>query len=147
MTLPEDLKTIAQCLPQSHFVWGFSSLLLYVVCSLQIVWIFGMSIVWVDANICSQLCRRGRKTQGYFRAALDIAEAMRNVLGDESCAYTNAEINHELKRFKSGIQYYTTDTTSDGISHIGLGSKSGKFSLGNAPFYGRSRINQIKGQD
>lgn len=77
---PADLRSVAYCLPESYYVWGFSSLLLYIICSLQIVWTIGMLVVWLDANINSQLCRNGRKTRSPLRAALDIAEAMREVL-------------------------------------------------------------------
>ena len=133
---------------QSHFVWGFSSLLLYVVCSLQAVWTIGMFIVWLDANMYSQLCRRGRKTRGSLRAAIDIAEAMREVLGDELCAYTNAEIGHQLEKTKNGVRYYATDTNSDGISHIGISStRSQNFSISNTAIYGKPRTDSVKDRD
>ena len=144
-TLPDDLKPLAECLMQPDFAWGFSSLLLYVVCSLQAVWTIGMFIVWVDANIYSQLCRRGRKTRGSLRAAIDIAEAMREVLGDELCAYTNAEIGHELEKTKYGVRYYASDTKIDGISHIGLSStKWGEFSLADTSTYGGAGTDPAK---
>lgn len=137
--LPNDLKSMGYCLPESYFVWGFSSLLLYIICSLQIAWTVGMFIVWLDANINSQLCRTGRKTRGSFRPALDIAEAMREVLGDELCAYPNAEIARTLEKMRIGVQYYAADGDGSGVSHIGLSSnRSGQLSLGNDTIYGGS---------
>ena len=134
---PTDLDTLAYCFPESYFVWGFSSLLLYIICTLQIVWTIGMLIVWLDANINSQLCRSGRKTRGPLRAALDIAEAMREVLGEESCAYQNSEIAHALNDMRVGVQYYATDLDSDGVSHIGLSStRSGRLLLKKDTIYG-----------
>lgn len=102
-----------------------------------------MFIVWLDANINSQLCRTGRKTRGSLRAALDIAEAMREVLGEESCAYQNAEIASELEKLRVGVQYYATNADGDGVSHIGLSStRSGQLSLRNDTIYGGSRASR-----
>ena len=131
---------LAYCLPESYFVWGFSSLLLYIICSLQITWTVGMFIVWLDANINSQLCRTGRKTRGFLRPALDIAEAVRDVLGEELCTYQNAEISRALDKMRIGVRYYAADADADGISHIGLGSnRSGQLLVSNDTTYGGSR--------
>lgn len=98
-----------------------------------------MFIVWLDANINSQLCRTGRTTRGSLRAALDIAEAMREVLGEESCTYQNAEIDRALEKMRVGVQYYATDVNGFGVSHIGLSStRSGQLSLRNGTIYGGS---------
>lgn len=105
---------------RSDIVWGFSSFLLYIICSLQIAWTVGMFIVWLDVNINSQLCRTGRKTSGSLRAALDIAEAMREVLGEEPCAYQNTEIDRALERMRVGVQYCANNVYGYGFSHIGL---------------------------
>ncbi len=78
--------------------------------------------VWLDANINSQLCRKGRKVRGYFRAAADISEAMRETLGDEFCAYSNSEIARELKRGQNGLRYYTNYVKHGEVSHIGISS-------------------------
>ena len=76
----EFLQNSAECLPESYFVWGFSSLLVYIVLCLQMLWTLGMYIVWLDANIYSALCRSGRKIGGHFRAAADLSEAVYEVL-------------------------------------------------------------------
>ncbi|MCJ1265185.1 hypothetical protein MMC22_005060 [Lobaria immixta] len=116
--LPFDLSSMAYCFPESYFVWGFSSLLL-------------------------QLCRKGRTTRGSLRAALDIAEAMREVLGEEPCAYQDAEIACELEKLGVGVQYYATNADGDGVSHIGLSStRSGPLSLRNDIVYGGSRASR-----
>ncbi|MCJ1266805.1 hypothetical protein MMC22_006690 [Lobaria immixta] len=142
-SLPDNLSSMAYCFPESYFVWGFSSLLLYIICSLQIAWTVGMLIVWLDANINSQLCRTGRTTRGSLRAALDIAEAIREVLGEESCAYQDAEIVCELEKLRVGVQYYATNADGDGVSHIGLSStRSGPLSLRNDTIYGGSRASR-----
>lgn len=80
----------------------------------------------------------GRKTRGYFRTVLDLAEAMEEVLGDKCCAYTEAEISEELKKIKSGIQYYTTEFEDGGVAHIGLSSviRNGRPALNEHTLYG-----------
>ncbi|MCJ1423557.1 hypothetical protein MMC29_001441 [Sticta canariensis] len=141
--LPLDLSKLAYCLPESYFVWGFSSLLLYIICSLQITWTVGMFIVWLDANINSQLCRSGRKTRGFLRPALDIAEAVRDVLGEELCTYQSEEISRTLDTMRMGVQYYAADADGDGVSHIGLGSnRSRRLLLSNDTTYGGSRASR-----
>lgn len=114
----------AVCLGSPYFVWGFSSLLLYIVLSLQLVWTLGMFIVWLDANTCSKLCRKQRKMRGSFRNALDLAEAVREVLGDNLCAYSESEIARQLGKSGCGLQFYTSETET-GISHIGISSFKG----------------------
>lgn len=88
-----------------------------------------MYIVWVDANINSGLCRMGRKNQGYFRTVLDLAGAMEQVLGDESCAYSEAEISRELAKAKGRVRYHTTEARDDEVAHIGLSSAVGNWRL------------------
>ncbi len=121
-SLPADLTPIAKCLPEPYFVWGWSSLLLFITLSLQLAWILGMFGVWLDANINSQLCRKGRKVRGYFRAAADISEAMSENLGDEYCAYSNSEIAQELRKERNGLRYYTSNEKDSDVSHIGISS-------------------------
>ena len=76
--------------------------------------------VWLDANLNSQLCRNGRKVRGYFRAAADVSEAMRETLGDEFCAYSDAEIAKELGKERNGLRYYTSYAKDGEVSHIGI---------------------------
>lgn len=65
--------------------------------------------------------------RGSFRNALDLAEAVREVLGDELCAYSENEIARQLGKSRIGLQFYSTSDTDDGISHIGISSlKSGQ---------------------
>lgn len=125
-TLPyQSLKEIAGCLPESYFVWGLSSLLVKI-----------MLAVWLDANIYSALCRSGRKIRGPFRAADDLSEAMREVLGNEYCAYSDSQLARELK-YQHGVHYYSDDVNSNGTSHIGLSSvKLRKVALDNSKLYG-----------
>jgi len=119
-TIP-NLQDLAQCLPESYFVWGFSSLMVYINLSLFMVWLFGMYLVWLDARIYSALCRSGRKVRGHYRAVADLSEAMKEVLGDEICAYSDSELARELSK-QPGMTYYASDPHDGGASHIGLSS-------------------------
>lgn len=72
---------MAECLLGRYYVWALSSLLLYIVLSLQMTWIFGMYFFWLDTNIYSALCRSGRRRRGEFRTAADLSDAMGEMLG------------------------------------------------------------------
>ena len=81
-----------------------------------------MYAVWLDAYIYSALGRSRRKVRGPFRAAADLSEAMEQVLGKETCAYTNTELAQALSS-EPGLKYYAADAQSSGISHIGISSR------------------------
>lgn len=135
-TIP-SLMDLAECLPEKFFVWGFSSLMVYVNLGLLILWVFGMYIVWLDANIYSALCRSGRKVNGPFRAVADLSEAMREVLGDETCAYSESELASELS-VHAGLMYYASDKPEGDVSHIGLSSRKwGRVPYHSTKLYGR----------
>lgn len=131
LTLSRNFNPEQICLANDYFVWGFSSLLLYIILSLQFVWTLGMYIVWLDANCNSELCRKRRKMRGSFRNALDLAEAIREVLGDELCAYPERQIADQLHKSKGGLRFYSgansidNDNTDASVSHIGLSSLKG----------------------
>ena len=143
---PDDLESKTQCLPQGYFAWGFSSLFLYIVLSFQIVWTVGMYVIWLDANIYSDLCRKRRKIGGPFRATLDLAEAIHNTLGDESCAYSQAELAQQLKNANGTLQYYATrNHVVGGVSHIGIGPAGAqKLTLEEGALYGANCQRRLK---
>lgn len=61
-----DFEKTAECLASRYYVWGFSSVILYILLSLQFVWTLEMFIIWLDANIYSQLCRKRRTMSNIF---------------------------------------------------------------------------------
>ncbi|KAI4237653.1 MAG: hypothetical protein LQ352_007929 [Teloschistes flavicans] len=115
-----DLTQSPFCFSKAYFVWGFSSIVLYVILGLQIVWTIGMYCVWVDANIASHLVRSGRTVRGPFRAAADLAEALNETLGHEYCAYTDDEIEKELEKSGKRLKYHGSHRDDDGPLHIGM---------------------------
>ena len=134
-----DLGKLAQCLPTNYFEWGFSSLMIYINLILFIIWMIGMCFVWVEANLHSDLCRSGRKVRGPYRAAVDLAEAMSEVLGHETCAYSDKELSKALSQ-ERGVRYYTSRTSEGDVSHIGISSRKlgQRVKCDSTKFYGKS---------
>ncbi|KAL8932082.1 MAG: hypothetical protein Q9216_006969 [Gyalolechia sp. 2 TL-2023] len=118
---PNQLRDVPYCFAQSYFVWGFSSVLLYVILGLQIIWTLGMFCVWLDANIASELVRNGRTIRGHFRAAADLVEAMNKTLGHEYCAYSEKELANGLDKSGDRLRYNTiSEDDRDGLLHVGV---------------------------
>lgn len=90
-----------------------------IVLLIQAVWMIGTLVIWMNANRRSQLCRHGRKIRGPFRAAQDLAEAITDALGSETCAYSETELADELRR-RRGLHYYSEERENMDSSHIGL---------------------------
>ena len=116
-----DLKRIEKCIPSTYYVWGLSSLLVKINLGLLAVWTLGTFVVWADANYYSELCRNGRKLRGPYRAVDDLAEAMKEVLGDETCAYSNDDLSRALEK-QPGLRYYTEHVKARDVVHIGISS-------------------------
>ena len=87
----------------------------------------------------SRFCLRSQTIHGLFRAAADLAEAMREILGDEFCAYFNKDLKKQLRKVSRGLQYYTKKDRENGIAHIGISSEPGSFSLQPLKLYGKPK--------
>ncbi|KAI4265249.1 MAG: hypothetical protein L6R38_009555 [Xanthoria sp. 2 TBL-2021] len=133
-----QMKPSTYCFNKEYFVWGFSSIVLYVTLGLQLAWTLGMYCLWLDANLASELVKTGRTIRGPFRAAADLAEAMKETLGDEYCAYTDKEIEKELERSGNMLRYHSTlSDDDDQLLHVGLTSQPGaKVLLSRQKLYG-----------
>ncbi|KAL8931915.1 MAG: hypothetical protein Q9211_006650 [Gyalolechia sp. 1 TL-2023] len=145
----DQLQEIPFCIAQSYFVWGFSSIILYIILVLQIIWTFGMFCVWLDANLASELVRHGRTIRGPFRAAADLVEAMNGTLGHEYCAYTEKEISHELKKSGDRLRYNTIpEDDRDGLLHVGVTTNpSARVLLSDKRLYGKFVAEETEGDD
>ena len=131
------LNQMAECLAEKYFVWGFSSLMIYIIASIQIIWTLGTYIIWLDAHTHSALCRSGRGIRGPFRPAADLSEAMTEVLGSDICAYSDKELSQAL-RAESGLRYYADDGLKRDVSHIGVSSRrTGRVPFRSTKVYGR----------
>ncbi|KAI4096656.1 MAG: hypothetical protein LQ344_000796 [Seirophora lacunosa] len=145
---PYQLRQTPYCFTENYFVWGFSSIVLYVVLGLQILWTIGMYGVWLDANIASELVRHGRTIRGPFRAAADLVEAMNDTLGHEYCAYSDREVSKALQTSGDWLRYEST-FGDDELLHVGLSTKptarvylSGKKLYGSEDTARRRRVGQ-----
>ena len=47
------------------------------------MWTFGTFLVWLNADMKSELLFKSRKVRGDYHAVADLTEAMSDVLGDE----------------------------------------------------------------
>ena len=129
-------------MPSQGYVWGLSSLMVTIVLSLQIIWILGTYLVWLDAERSSKLRRVGRRMHGPFRAAQDLSEAITEVLGHRTCAYTDDHLKNALKD-QLGLRYYAEDAEDDEVSHVGLTTKPDRaLKLNRDRLYGRKRKTQ-----
>ncbi|KAL8854440.1 MAG: hypothetical protein Q9221_000710 [Calogaya cf. arnoldii] len=136
---PYEMKeSPSVCINKEYFVWGFSSIVLYVTLGLQLAWTLGMYCLWLDANLFSKLVKAGRTVRGPFRAATDLAEAMKETLGDEYCAYTDQEIGNELGRSGNMLRYNAAVVEDgDQLLHVGLTTRPGaKVTLRRQRLYG-----------
>jgi hypothetical protein len=83
------------------YLYAIAPLIWVALCVLQGIWSFGMYGLWVDACRKSRLHQAGRRL-GLYRGILDIAEALQNDLGPDTCAYSEAELEKAIKERSSG---------------------------------------------
>ena len=122
---PENFNCVAE---QNIYEWGFSSEWVLIAGCLNSLWLFGLWILWLDSDTQSQFCKKGRR-MGTYRAIVDIAEAIREDLGENLAAYSEEELAAALRQ-QSKIKYYVTEPKEDSLAHIGLSSrKSDKIEL------------------
>ncbi|KUJ19250.1 uncharacterized protein LY89DRAFT_780239 [Mollisia scopiformis] len=117
-SMPQNYR----CIPLNGiYQWGFSSQWLMIAAIVNSVFILGLWILWVDCDLRSELCKKGRRL-GLWRAVADISEAMREELGPNICAYDEWDLAEALRR-KDPIKYYAEP--GDGVEpgHIGLSSR------------------------
>jgi hypothetical protein len=110
------------CIQTNNYGWGFSTTLVFYFYFLFGSWCVGTYGVWVHMNRKSEMSLKGRAMDKY-RAVTDLSEAMRNDLGDRTCAYTGKELGQELDKIQ-GVKYVVTYETEERLPHIVLSSKS-----------------------
>ncbi|KAL9618970.1 MAG: hypothetical protein Q9160_006364 [Pyrenula sp. 1 TL-2023] len=99
---PRDIGKAGICTPNETYKWGFSFLLLFIFCVMQLFWFLGMNIMWLDAHLASRFNRAGRDI-GIHRAALDFANAMKKDMGEDVAECVgNAEIRRRMLRRLNG---------------------------------------------
>jgi hypothetical protein len=114
-----------------------------IVCVLQFIWSLGMYGLWVDACRKSQLFQAGRRL-GLYRGILDLAEAIRDELGPDTCAYSDAELKKAIFERSSAPGLVYRQIHQQQTNHIAItASKSDErtaFNLNHEVLYGSSRV-------
>lgn len=110
------------CIQTNNYGWGFSSTLALYFDLLFGIWCVVTYGVWVHINCKSEMSLKGRVMDKY-RAVTDLSEAMRNDLGDRTCAYSGKELSQELDKIQ-GVKYVVTYEIEKRFPHIVLSSKS-----------------------
>jgi hypothetical protein len=125
-----------------QYVYSIAPWIWIAVCILQLIWSFGMYGLWVDASRKSQLHRAGRRL-GPYRGILDIAEAIQNDLGPDTCAYSDAELRKAIKKRSSarGLSYSQLSHQSPKHLTISPSKTDGRtsLSLNSEDLYGSTR--------
>lgn len=113
------------------------------VCLLQVIWLFGMYGLWVDAGRKSQLHQAGRHL-GIYRGILDVAEALNNDLGPNTCAYSDTELIKEIGKqpSKHRLSYWEFSASRQSVRHLTISPNNSngrsRFSLNSSGWYGFS---------
>jgi hypothetical protein len=117
------------------FQWGFSYSLLTTLLVLQNVWVFGMYILWLDTHDTTALVQRGR-TVGLHRAAIDLADAIRDDFGPDLSSYSELQLQEKIRRLPEDtlLEYRLVDGIEGECTNIRLTSrKVGKKLKGDPP--------------
>jgi len=92
------------CRPDQYYKWGFVMNWFFMLFAFFAVWVFGMFVVWMDAQHNSRLTRVGRQFGG-LRGVVDLADAVRYELGPHTSGYSDEELRKELGK-RAPVRYY-----------------------------------------
>jgi hypothetical protein len=99
------------CSPDISYQWGFVSRWIWIVFPLYSVWVFGMYVMWMDAQHNSKLTRLGRKL-GKWKGIVDLANAVDGELAPLTATYSDAELT-KLLRNRRPVLYFTDQDGND----------------------------------
>ncbi|RPA99431.1 hypothetical protein L873DRAFT_1789584 [Choiromyces venosus 120613-1] len=120
LTLPSS----RQCISTDHYAYGVSEVIWEIACVLQLLWTYGVYLLYVYANHASELCQAGRKL-GTYRAVADLAEVFTKGLGECASAHEERVLHEQMSRRYRGFRYIVS-RNGDGSMHLGLGSGGGE---------------------
>jgi len=106
------------CTNGGEYVWGFSHFITRIGLVLELAWSLICAYLWMSPITYSPMTQYNRSAIGTLRNALDIAEVVKEELGDDICLYTNKQLMEALS--DSHPIGYATKERSDGITHLGL---------------------------
>ena len=111
------------CLQGSDYQWGFSSTLIIVFLICNTIWLIGMFITLESVSRQSQFVKK-RRQMGKYRAAVDLAEIIKKELGPNLSAFSDSDLETELKT-RPPIRYHVLQQSGhlgERHEHIGLSS-------------------------
>ncbi|MCJ1325757.1 hypothetical protein MMC10_002420 [Thelotrema lepadinum] len=111
------------CIGQAGYTWGLSSTIVLTGLSLQLIWVLGLYVVWLNANLRSKLCKSRRKFDGVYRIAADLIGAMQADLGTDLSSYDNKMFKQELAKC-GDIGWFINEEDSEDASDAVLSSKA-----------------------
>ena len=108
------------CTGGAEYIWGFSNFLTRVGLILELMWCIVCSYLWLYSVTHSTIGLHSRPAIGALRNTLDLAEVVKEELGENTCLYTNKQLMKALSG--SDPIGYTTKERSNGVIHLGLAS-------------------------
>ncbi|KAL0260222.1 hypothetical protein SLS55_003906 [Diplodia seriata] len=93
------IKENGQCQPGKEYHWGFSYQLLFIFAILNLLWAISLWSLWLSTRGEYHVQTR----YGSYRAAVDLVAVARATLGDKVEDMSNAEIEKELEKKRTGI--------------------------------------------
>ncbi|RDW77887.1 hypothetical protein BP5796_05739 [Coleophoma crateriformis] len=99
------------CVPESEYQWGFSLGWTIAVLGTLMVWSWGMFGLWFDAQKNGLFWQMGRRS-GLYRNILDVANALEDALGPDTCAYNDDELTTAVEKLEPvGFEAVANGTT------------------------------------
>lgn len=96
----DDLRPI--CQPGNKYQWGFSFYVLLTFCIVTNLYAIAMYSLWLKTFLHSRKHRAGQEI-GFFRAALDFADALKIQAGDDCTSKSEKELSDLVDRRGLGI--------------------------------------------
>lgn len=110
------------CTPQEGYHWGVAFFWIYITFLYLGLWLLGTYSIWMDAQHNSELVRKDRSTDT-LRDVGDLAEAMKEIAGPETRAYSGKELKKAFKR-EPLLQYTVEVDEVSGIGKIVLSAEA-----------------------
>lgn len=112
LELSPSIDSAVYCIADEGYIWGFSQYLLIVGLIAEIIWIWSLYIVWLNANVRSTLIKRGIGFSNIHRNMANFVQLMQEDLVDDLNCLSDqqfkeslegiGDVGLEMKTWKSG---------------------------------------------
>lgn len=95
-----------KCTGGTDYRWGFSFLMLILVCVLNIMTAIGLFALWMYGSACSDGSRRGTESLNTIRVAADIVTQARRYYGESAVdgTWSSQDMDQKIYRGKRGMR-------------------------------------------